>query len=276
MALNKFPGTTVTAELLDPTHSQFCEIFYEEKPEDTSIVMASVNAGTSYSGSLFEVGQQGMTGAFYGILSVQQNFIGRHPYQKIHKHLHRISTDSDSAFLASFEHDMPVQFAMIQKPSVQSACIDFDGIVFINVFKEDLRPYQIDSNYAMIYVVPPMGNLYPTPNDFLHAVEATAENIIRAVMKYNQNYTGSKSPSGLTLKPIDTIRVCLFSGGYFNTYELSHDQLATYIYHGIANELHSQDTRITNIQFENNYYDVVENEIKSEKQDFSAIISLMD
>ena len=275
MTLNKFPGTQVNAELLEPTHSQFCEIFYEEKPLFSDTVMGSVNAGTSYSGSLFEVGQEGMTGAFYGILSAQQNFIGRHPYQKIHKHLYRIAGENEVAVMDSFEPDLPVQFAMVQKPAESSACVDYDGVVFINVFKDDLRPYQIDANYAMIYVVPPMGDLYSTPNDFLHAIEATAENIIKAVMTYNKQYSGTNSPGGLILKPINTIRVCLFSGGYFNTYQLSHDQIATYIYHGIASELHSRDTSITSIQFENNYYEVMENEVKGEKQDFSAIKGLL-
>lgn len=275
MTLNKFPGTQVNAELLDPTHSQFCEIFYEDSPPFSDTVMGSVNAGTSYSGSLFEVGQEGMTGAFYGILSAQQNFIGRHPYQKIHKHLFRKAGENEIATLDSFEPDLPVQFSLVQKPSETSGCVDYDGIVFINIFKDDLRPYQIDANYAMIYVVPPMGDLYSTPNDFLNAIEATAQNIIRAVMTYNKEYAGVKSPNGLNLKPINTIRVCLFSGGYFNTYQLSHDQIATYIYHGIASELHSRDTSITAIQFENNYYDVMENEVQSKKQDFSAINALI-
>ena len=79
MATNRFPGTQVTAELLNPTHSKYCDIFYETEPEAEGIIMGSVNAGTSYSGSLFEVGQEGMTGAFYGILSAQQGFVGRHP-----------------------------------------------------------------------------------------------------------------------------------------------------------------------------------------------------
>ncbi len=275
MVLNKFPGTQVSAELLNPERSQFCEIFYEKDPFSPDTVMGSVNAGTSYSGSLFEVGQEGMTGAFYGILSAQQNFIGRHPYQKVHKHLHRLAANQETAIFHNFEPDIPVQFAMVQKPPAQSACIDFDGIVFINVFKNDLRPYQIDANYAMIYVVPPMGDLYSSPTDFLNAIEATAENIVRAVMVYNKTYTGSKSPSALNLKPINTIRVCLFSTGYFNTFEVSHDQIASYIYHGIANELHSKNTSITGIQFENNYYDAVENEIKIKRQDFNIISELL-
>ncbi len=275
MALNKFPGTEVTAELLNPQRSQFCEIFYESNPEDDSIVMGSVNAGTSYSGSLFEVGQEGMTGAFYGILSVQQGFVGKHPYQKVHKSLHRYAGEERAAALDSFDPDIPLQFAIMQKPPENSACIDFDGTVFIDVFKENLRPYEVDSNYAMIYVVPPMGNLYSTPTDFLHAVEATAENIVSTVMLYNKNFTGEKSPGGLRLKAINTIRVVLFSGGYFNTFELSHDQIATYIFHGIANELHSKDTSIHTIQFENNYYEVTENEVRGEKQDFASIAELL-
>ena len=99
MALNKFPGTQVTAELLNPVNTRVSEIFYEQSPEDASIVMGSVNAGTSYSGSLFEVGQEGMIGAFYGILSAQQGFIGRHPYQKVHKYLHRISGENTTAVM---------------------------------------------------------------------------------------------------------------------------------------------------------------------------------
>jgi tRNA threonylcarbamoyladenosine modification (KEOPS) complex Pcc1 subunit len=275
MAVYKFPGTQVNAQFIDPSLSQFCDIFYENEVGTKGIIMGSVNAGTSYSGSLFEVGQEGMTGAFYGILSAQQNFVGRHPYQKVHKLLHRLSAEQDVFALDSFDYESPVQFSLISKPSDHSSCIDYDGIVFIDVFKDDLRPYQIDANYAMVYVVPPMGDLYSTQNDFLRAIEATAENIVKAVMSYNKGYTNNKSPNGLNLKKINTIRVCLFSGGYFNTFQLSHDQIASYIYQGIVNELHSKETSISSIQFENNYYDVMENEIKSKKQDFSIVSSLI-
>lgn len=275
MTLNKFPGTQVSAELLNPEHARVCEIFYETAPEDINTTMGSVNAGTSYSGSLFEVGQEGMIGAFYGILSAQQGFVGRHPYQKIHKYLHRIVGENESAVLDAPEPDSPVQFSLIQKPAGDSACIDYDGIVFIDVFKDHLRPYEVDANYAMIYVVPPMGDLYSTPNDFLNAIEATAENIIRAVMNYNQNYAGANKPNALELKAINTIRICLFSGGYFNTFHVSHNQIATYIFHGLASGLHSRNTSIRLIQFENNYYEATENEMKIDKQDFSSIVELL-
>lgn len=275
MVINKFPGTQVSAELINPRISQYCDIFFESNDGTNDLVMGSVNAGTSYSGSLFEMGQEGMTGAFYGILSVQQNFVGKHPYQKIHNVLYRLAEDQDTFALDSFDYESPVQFSLISKPSEHSSCIDLDGIVFIDVFKDDLRPYQVDANYAMIYVVPPLADLYSTPNDFLNAIKATAENIIKAVMTYNKGYTGHRSPNGLSLKKINTIRVCLFSVGYFNTFQLSHDQIASYIYQGIANELHSKETSIATIQFENNYYDVTENETKSKKQDFSIIPVLM-
>jgi hypothetical protein len=274
MALNKFPGTQVSAELLTPQHARVCEIFYDSQPEDTNTIMGSVNAGTSYSGSLFEVGQDGMIGAFYGILSAQQSFVGRHPYQKVHKYLHRIVGENESATLDAPEADSPVQFSLIQKPAADAACVDYDGIVFVDVFKDHLRPYEVAANYAMIYVVPPMGDLYSSPNEFLNAIEATAENIIRAVMNYNQNYTGAKSPNGLELKTINTIRVCLFSGGYFNTFHVTHNQIASYIYHGLASGLHSRNTSIRRIQFENNYYEATENEIKVDKQDFDALKKL--
>lgn len=275
MALSKFPGSQVAAELLNPEHARVCEIFYESQTVNTTTTMGSVNAGTSYSGSLFEVGQEGMIGAFYGILSAQQSFVGRHPYQKVHKYLHRIVGENESATLDTPEPDSPVQFALIQKPAADSACVDYDGIVFIDVFKDHLRPYEVDANYAMIYVVPPMGDLYSTPNDFLNAIEATAENIIRAVMNYNKNHTGAKSPNGLELKAINTVRVCLFSGGYFNTFHVSHNQIANYIFHGLASGLHSRDTSIRLIQFENNYYEATENEMKVDKQDFSSIVELL-
>ena len=275
MIVNKFPGTKVTAELLNPRHSDFCPVFYETAPVEPNLMMGSVNAGTSYTGSLFEMGQEGMTGAFYGILSVQQNFVGKHPYQKIHKTLHRIAANKDYAFQADFDSDMGVQFALVQNPSADTTCVDFDGTVFIDVFKDHLRPYQIEANYAMIYVVPPLADLYSTPNDFLNAIEDTAENIIRAVMNYNQNFTGEKSPNSLNLKPINTIRVCLFSGGYFNKFQFSHNQIASRIYHGIASQLHSAETFITNIQFENNYHQTKATDIKSENQDFNIIRKLM-
>ncbi|MFT6827654.1 MAG: hypothetical protein ACI9Z3_000351 [Roseivirga sp.] len=275
MLIKNFPGTQVNAELIKPRISQFCDIFFESEPEVENVVMGSVNAGTSYSGSLFEMGQEGMTGAFYGILSAQQNFVGKHPYQKVHNVLHRLAAEHDTFALDSFDYESPVQFSLISKPSEHSSCIDLDGIVFIDVFKDDLRPYQVDANYAMIYLVPPLADLYTTTNDFLHAIKATSENIIKAVMTYNKGYTGAKSPNGLNLKKINTIRICLFSSGYFNNFQLSHDQIASYIYQGIASELHSKETSITTVQFENNYYDVMENEIKSKKQDFSIVPALM-
>jgi hypothetical protein len=141
MVINKFPGTQVTAEQLNPRISQYCDIFYQK--ETQGVVMATVNAGTSYSGSLFEVGQEGMTGAFYGILSRQQNFVGRNPYQKVHKLLHKLSAEQDVFALDSFDYESPVQFSLISKPSDNSSCIDYDGIVFINVFKDDLCTYEM-------------------------------------------------------------------------------------------------------------------------------------
>lgn len=275
MIVNKFPGTNITAELLNPRHSDFCPVFYETAPIETNLTMGSVNAGTSYTGSLFEMGQEGMTGAFYGILSVQQNFVGKHPYQKLHKTLHRLGKDKDSAYQAGFDSDMGVQFALVQNQPSHTACVDFDGTVFVDIFKNHLRPYQIDANYAMIYVVPPLADLYGTPNEFLNAIEDTAENIIRAVMNYNRNFTGDKSPNSFDLKPLNTIRVCLFSAGYFNTFQISHDQIASYIYHGIASQLHSAETYITNVQFENNYHEVMATGLKSETQDFSILRKLM-
>ncbi|KOF04343.1 hypothetical protein OB69_02170 [Roseivirga seohaensis subsp. aquiponti] len=275
MIINKFPGTHITAELLNPKHSNFCEVFYENPPLQPEVVMGSVNAGTSYTGSLFVMGQEGMTGAFYGILSVQQNFVGKHPYQKIHKTLHRLAENKETAHIDNFDSDFGVQFALVQKPPLDTACIDFDGTVFVDIFKDHLRPYQIDANYAMIYVVPPLADLYSTPNDFLNAIEDTAENIIRAVMYYNKNFTLEKSPNSLNLKPINTIRVCLFSTGYFNTFQMSHDQIASYIYHGIASQLHSAETYITNVQFENNYHEVMATGLKSETQDFNILRKLM-
>ncbi|WP_339608003.1 hypothetical protein [uncultured Roseivirga sp.] len=76
MIINKFPGTHITAELLNPKHSNFCEVFYESPPLQPEVVMATVNAGASYTSPLFEMAQESMTGAFYK--SVQQSFIRRY------------------------------------------------------------------------------------------------------------------------------------------------------------------------------------------------------
>ena len=58
---------------------------------------------------------------------------------------------------------------------------------------------------------------------------------------------------GLQLYPINTIRTCLFSGGYFNTFQLKHERIATAIFQGITNALYSRDTSIRQIDFENNF-----------------------
>ena len=42
MIINKFPGTHITAELLNPKHSNFCEVFYESPLLQPEVVMATV------------------------------------------------------------------------------------------------------------------------------------------------------------------------------------------------------------------------------------------
>lgn len=275
MASFKIPGTQVAARILQPDHPPFCEIFYQNSPADSSI-MGSVNAGTSYSGSLFEVSLDGIIGAFYGILSVQQNFVGRHPYQKVHKELFMQAGEAQNLASYDLDTDSPVQFAMMQRQPEGSPCVDYDGTVFIDVFKDHLRPYQVDANYAMIYVVPPLGDLYDSPDDFIRAVEATAENMVLAVMTYNKECAGLNSPGGLQLFPINTIRTCLFSGGYFNTFQLKHERIATAIFQGITNALYSRDTSIRNIDFENNFYEEGLKDEGKGKQEFDAILSLLE
>lgn len=76
MIVNKLPETKVAAKLLNPRHSDFHPVFYETPPADRNLVMATVNAGASYTSPLFEMAQESMTGAFYE--SVQQSFIRRY------------------------------------------------------------------------------------------------------------------------------------------------------------------------------------------------------
>eukprot|EP01053_Blabericola_migrator_P007706 Blabericola_migrator_1__7705@NODE_3931_length_1420_cov_121_954915_g2432_i0_p1_GENE_NODE_3931_length_1420_cov_121_954915_g2432_i0NODE_3931_length_1420_cov_121_954915_g2432_i0_p1_ORF_typecomplete_len228_score45_68NMT/PF01233_19/0_11_NODE_3931_length_1420_cov_121_954915_g2432_i0158841 len=97
------------------------------------------------------------------------------------------------------------------------------GICIIDVLAPGLRPLS-DKNVAMVYVVGPRGKTFKA-NEFLHAVEVTAANMMQAVNEYN-NLVPDLS--------IQFMRVCLVSGGIFKHKDVTKEEVAGAIIKGLS------------------------------------------
>lgn len=78
------------------------------------------------------------------------------------------------------------------------------GVVFIDVFKDSCRPHHA-KNVAMVYTVGPQRSDFPSDEAFLDEVQAMATNVSATCCEYN-----ASAPD-----PLETLRVCLVSGGAF-------------------------------------------------------------
>jgi hypothetical protein len=126
--------------------------------------------------------------------------------------------------------------------------------VFLDVFADNRWPKQNAANAIMIYAVPPDGTghalpVYKTDDDFLNAVERTAESSVRALADYNLRLVPADTTK--SLKAVPVLRTCLFSGGQFRPQNVKKDDVAGRIFNGFAKALKATNGGgITLIEFE--------------------------
>ena len=104
------------------------------------------------------------------------------------------------------------------------------GTVFLDVFKENF-PADNPENRAMIYVVPPKGDSYPTDKAFLKAVRDTAGRLYMVQNKYNLLVEKKIRPD---LQPLPVLRTCAFSSDLYRDGKASEAEVAAAIKSGFA------------------------------------------
>lgn len=212
----KLVGELRVAFCPDPATSggRFTSTF-EESPSST---FASLNAGDEG----FMVGGATMNLQFAKDL---QTFGGQQPkaYRGLHTRLFadavegRLVTASD----AVLEEDPNLCAAYVRV--IQSG--KKVGVVFIDVFKDLCRPHHT-KNVAMVYTVGPQRSYFPSDEAFLAEVQAMAANVSATCCEYN-----ASAPD-----PLETLRVCLVSGGAFAG-GVNKADVACAIYLGLAEGL---------------------------------------
>ena len=207
MSTYTIPKTSVEATILplDPV-TGFAALFLSGHETGNGKYMASVNAGTSNSGSVFKVGVGGINLGFKTALSHAGQATDL--YMSIHQGLYDSLTGTDlSTARTDFTDTDPVILSLIQKPDPTAGLPQYDGIVFIDVFNPKQYPKGNKLNYAMVYVVPPDASNYSDGPSFMHAIKTTSETIIKALNAYNTQYA-----DGSEYMKIEDIRMCLYSG----------------------------------------------------------------
>jgi hypothetical protein len=97
----------------------------------------------------------------------------------------------------------------------------YAGDIFIDILKT--KPYNNETNKAMIYCVGPKG-IKSTADNFKNAVYIVGKNIANAIYLYNNKIDTEK---------IDYVRICLISGGSFKHKNVSHIEVAECLIKGI-------------------------------------------
>lgn len=250
MTTGFIPGTMVKATIIDPAQPKgLIPLFWGSADKGDGEMMSSVNAGTSNTGSVFAVGLGGINGAFDRTLRKAGQKTDH--YQAIHQALYTQVGDDLSGAQTKFDEEAPIRFSLIQKPEPDFKLPDYEGIVFVDVFKPDLVPNGNALNCSMLYLVPPDSSNYKDESSFLSAIEASCKTIIAAIELYNTVY--AKADNYLELSRISILRICLFSGGIYRGYA-SQDHVATSNLKGLAAAL-TKETTLSGIEFENSYDD---------------------
>jgi hypothetical protein len=228
------------------------DIYLSATDVQPKTVLGSVNAGTSNAGSVFAVGLGGINGGFKKALEdAGQN---AKAYKPMHQDLYNATSQGFGTTGQYQDPSYPALFSCILKPDPKFHLFEYDGIVFVDVFTKKTYPNQNESNYAMIYVIPPNFDNYHGQQDFLDAVSTTNETLIKCVVEYNK-YIVQGHPETSDLKPINTIRMCLFSGGWYRG-SATVDEVANANLKGLElgiqnNPMASQFIEL--IEFENSY-----------------------
>lgn len=247
------PNSKVKAQIINPDpKDSYVSLFGSGASYGNENNSSSVNAGTSDKGAVFAVGLGGINGAFATALT--QAGQDTSLYQKFHQSLYdRVRGGKLTASLSTFKVTDPIQFLMVQKPAPQHHLPKFDGVVFIDVFNAYQLPNDNLRNASMIYVVPPNRINYPTDAAFYQAINVASMTIIEAVNGYNSKH--AVSGNSMNLKPINNIRMCLFSGGIYRE-NASQEKVAFSNLLGLERGLIVVDEDpniLASVSFENSY-----------------------
>jgi hypothetical protein len=253
MSTYYIPGSNIKASILEPsTPTGHAHLYLASGDTQKGRVLGSVNAGTSNPGKVFAVGLGGINGGFkIALKDAGQNTKG---YQPMHNDLYQATRQGFGATGQYQDSSYPALFSCIMKPDPNFNLFEYDGIVFVDVFTKLTYPNQNDNNYAMIYVMPPNFSHYNTQQDFLDAVVKTNITLIKCVTDYNQ-YITQGHPGTNGLQAINTIRMCLFSGGWYRG-SATVDEVAIANLKGLERGIQNNPTAsqsIECIEFENSY-----------------------
>jgi hypothetical protein len=245
------PNTNVEAKVLDPNPmNSFVSLYLNNGDTNNGKYVGSVNAGTSNAGQVFVVGLGGINGAFKSVLKKTQD---TDAYETIHMNMYKASGSNRSEFSSKFTVNDPVQFSFMLKPDPKFSLPQYDGIVFIDVFNPKQFPNGNAQNYSMLYLVPPNRAYYPDEKGFLDAVEATCITLVEALNEYNSKHAAPGN--SLKLKPIEDIRMCLFSGGIYRG-GTPQDDVAAHNLLGLEagfKTVGSTQNQVSQVEFENSF-----------------------
>lgn len=221
-----------------PNTQEGCTPVYDESPKDT---FASLNTCDSD----LTLSENGISGAFRSQLESCQHELSN--YETVHKALlsRALQAEQDGSKERTMLHEADSIKTMHPdlKASYCRVCSDpkathqSEGAVFIDIFDEAKRPHHAN-NYAMISVVAPKGSDYTTAADFLASVERAAVNLMTSFCDFNGMVKRSKSSSALSLKRINVVRVCLFSGSQSRHKDASKTDVANAIITGLSKGYH--------------------------------------
>ncbi|MEK9657551.1 MAG: hypothetical protein VW378_04180 [bacterium] len=231
------PGIVTTINNVNMTvcnelnRNGYSEIF--NKINQEGVGLASVNAGAT---TLF-VGGGGLNRAFGATLKSTRGF------KEYHTQLQQYGAPKCEAppqSISGVAHSYRL-------PPTKSA-----KDVFIHRLTGDAlkHPYNQASNKHMIYVVPPERGLYQGDDEFLEAVQDTAQHLIRTVRAYNAQAASQDK--------ITTVRMGAFSAGGYRG-EVDPRDVMQRIISGVVQELDNSDNQdLQTIEYAQEFQDLLQ------------------
>ena len=228
------PKTKVNAVFIEKPETGFAPIFYDKKPGPGN--MLSVNAGNSNG---FWLGGGGINLGFSLALQQVQNISA---YETRHKNLLQQVQGGGPDFKV-YTDENPTAFSLVYGKPLTSAPGYFDGLCFVDIFGKGHHPHGITNNIGMVYVAPPKGDNYDHETGFLDAIKKTAENMVKALSRYNSIAAQHGVPK------VNILRLCLYSSGIYNSFRVSSDKIALAIFTGLKSVLENDDGGLIHLEF---------------------------
>lgn len=205
---------------------------YDERAEEYT---CSLNAGDN---GLY-IGGEGINRAFADLLTSTNHSVDKYEAlfkELLEKAVKENGEKTDEEVKATIfdnvdkqYHD--VKFALCRIRNSLKKGNDYTvGSVFIVIFKKGF-PFKNDRNMGMVYIVGPKGKNFGSAEEFLEAVEDTAENLMTALCDYNGHV---KREAVRKNYKMNICRICLFSGGIFRHPNANKFSVAKAILSGLA------------------------------------------